>query len=153
MGRGPPEDQWNKVSLDSNKRLRDTSLAVFQLHLPLFATPSPPRRDEVINYVLPIVGPAVALLGCISDLSSCMPLPSFFLSGELGFGSGAIFCSCASAPKFPKLGASARSARSGDKFRTHRVLGDERQLLELMQAYDGTDEIALPLLCSVRRSH
>ena len=77
----------------------------------------------------------------------------FFLSGELGFGSGAIFCSCASAPKFPKLGASARSARSGDKFRTHRVLGDERQLLELMQAYDGTDEIALPLLCSVRRSH
>ncbi|CAE7289793.1 unnamed protein product [Symbiodinium microadriaticum] len=61
------EDQWNKVSLDSNKRLRDTSLAV-------------------INYVLPIVGPAVAFW----QWSNILQL-------------------------------------------THRVLGDERQLLELMQ--------------------
>ena len=70
---GAPEDQWNKVSLDANKRLRDTSLAVTQLHLhslPLLLS----RRDEVINYVLPIVGPGVALLGDISELSSCRPL-------------------------------------------------------------------------------
>jgi len=61
------EDQWNKVSLDANKRLRDTSLAV-------------------INYVLPIVGPGVAFW----QWSNILHL-------------------------------------------THRVLGDERQLLELMQ--------------------
>ncbi|CAE7522628.1 unnamed protein product [Symbiodinium natans] len=60
-------EEWTKVGLDANKRLRDTSLAV-------------------INYVLPIVGPAVAFWQWRNILQL-----------------------------------------------SHIVLGDERQLLELMQ--------------------
>lgn len=57
-----PEDQWAQVSPDANKRLRDTFLAVPWQILPSACQLPPWGSSEVVSYILPVVGPALAQL-------------------------------------------------------------------------------------------